>query len=532
MIYLVKASAVLSIFYLCYYLFLARETFFHSNRWFLIMGLVSTVLLPILNIPIYVDASPIFLDGFPTPVATPHNTPEIFSVTSLIIWIYITGVSLFFIRLLIQFISLGKLLQKEKKQKNDGLTYVETTRDTTPFSFFRWIVYNPELFNSQELKLILEHEKVHAKQMHSVDVLLMELMTILFYFHPLVWLYRKALKQNLEFIADHETQKQIGKDQQYQKLLLKTSLPQPHFIPINTFYNSTIKNRILMLQKPKSKLMNSWKYTIIIPLLAIFMVTFNTKTIAQTRDPSSASTAEDQQNILTFSVTKNTKDAQLDLITTKLAEKDATISFKNVKRNSKDEITAIKIGYAYNGHKGNHHAKSSTPVAPIEISFNPSNGVLNVGQHVSDLSQAFELKSTDNGQFSIPNETTHLFKDAEQAPLIIVDGKEMPNQTVKTIDQNTIASVFVLKDEKATNKYGDKGKNGVVVISLKEGSKTTAKRSTPMYILNGQEITAQEMEAIQPSSIGAIDVLKDKKATAEYGEKGKNGVIIITLKEN
>lgn len=407
-------------------------------------------------------------------------------------------------------------------------------RETIFDANFKWMVYSPKPFHSDELEPILQHKKVQATQLDRLDILLRELMTVVFWYHPWMRLYRQALKQNLGFIADHHTQKQNGNGEQYQKPLLKTSLPHYLFL-INTFNNSTVKNRILMLHKSKSKLMNSWKCSIIVPLLAVFTVTFTTKTIAQTPDQLSSSTVNDQQNILTFVITKNTKDAQLDVIATKLAEKDVVISFKNVKRNSKNELTSIKINYKYKNHKGNNYSKSSTPIAPIEVSFNPSNGAINVGQQVSGLSQTFELKTNDDGQLSIPKENEkygNAFKDPATSPLIVVDGKEMPYQTIKNIDQNTIASMLVLKDDKAIKKYGDKGKNGVIVISLKEDSNTTAKGPSPIYILNGQEITAQEIEAINPNTIDAIDVLKNKKATAAYGEKGKNGVVIITLKDN
>ncbi|MEO8773989.1 MAG: M56 family metallopeptidase, partial [Gelidibacter sp.] len=357
--YFLKASAIITIFYGCYFIFLQRETFFHSNRWFLIVGLVTSVLFPMLIIPIYVEATPTSFDGFTMIATRPQNAPEAYDVTTLLIWVYGIGASFFLGRLIIQLISLIVLVKKNEQDKNEQYTYVETHQDTTPFSFFRWIVYNPKQFNQNELELILQHEKIHAKQMHSMDVLLMDLVTALFWFNPFIWLYRKALKQNLEFIADRDTQKQTDCEERYQKLLLKTSLAQQNLMLINTFYNSTIKKRIVMLHKSKSNFMNAWKYTIIVPLLVIFAMTFNTKIIAQSSDQTSKTAVDDHQNILKFVVTKDTKDKQLDFIKDKLADKGAVISFNNLKRNSKNEITSIKISYEYKAHKGNYHKKSS-----------------------------------------------------------------------------------------------------------------------------------------------------------------------------
>ncbi|MEO7282996.1 M56 family metallopeptidase [Gelidibacter sp.] len=617
--HLLKSSAIMIIFYVCYVIFLKRETFFVANRWFLIVGLITTVLFPMLVIPIYVEVMAPSLDGFTMIATTSQNISETFDWTLLPPWIYGIGTSFFLGRLITQLISLIVLLKNNDTKKIGHFTFMETNQNTTPFSFFRWIVYNPKQFSPKELELILKHEKVHAKQMHSLDVLLMDLVTALFWFNPVVWFYRKALKQNLEFIADRETQKQTDCEVRYQKLLLKTSVPQENLMLINTFYNSTIgfkisgkkivlfssfgqvKKRIVMLHKSKSNLLNSWKYTIVVPFLVIFAMTFNTKIIAQTTDDNQKIKIDEQQNILRFVVTKDTQDQQLDFMKNKLSEKGAIISFNDVARNSKEEIITIKIKYEYKNHKGNYVKKSSTPIIPIEVSINPSIDFINVAQQDSELSQTVDIQTTEDGQkaliknvtktfevkdesyqiigyktndenviikdsiFYITNSTgkvnitnpegddprfkfikkedkkTNPFRDAENPPLIIVDGKEIAYDKLGTIETNAIASIMVLKDENATKTYGEKGKNGVLVIALKKEDFLNFKESnmnsisnngkTPIYILDGKEITAKQMEAINPNTIESVEVLKDEKATTAYGKKGKSGVIIIKLKK-
>lgn len=603
--YLLKASALLIIFYGCYILFLQRETFFNSNRWFLLLGLVTSLLFPLVVIPVYVEMPATAIDGFTLVATTSQNTPQTFDVTSILIWIYAIVTCLFLGRLIIQLFSLVLLIKKHDKKKMGPFIFIQTKQNTTPFSFFRWIVYNPEHFKPQELELILQHEKVHAQQMHSLDVLLTDISCALFWFNPFIWLYRTALKQNLEFIADHNTQKVTASNERYQKLLLKTSLPKENLIFINTFYNSTIrlkmsgkqivlftsfgqvKKRIVMLHKSKSKLMNTWKYSIIVPLLVIFAMTFNMKTIAQTTDQVSESVSNDEQNILKFVVTKDTKDAQLDLIKNKLADKGVTIIFKNVERNSKDQITSIKINYTYKNTKGNHSKKLSKPISPIEISMNPSDGTVDIGQQSTALSQTFDVETTvdgenklkkapskkiiviskddakaqeselnDAGVISIEEEEgdpkIKLFTNDVLSPLVILDGNEITKEQMATIDPDIIKSVFVLKEESATKKYGNKGQDGVILITSKnenfsktedgelisivedKDQKTNTLSNTdkrPLYIIGDKEITTEKMEDIDPESIASINVLKGEKATEKYGAKGVNGVIIITLKK-
>lgn len=609
--YILKTNAIITLFYVCYVLFLQRETFFTANRFFLIAGLFTAILFPMFTIPVYVEAvQSTQLMMAVTETTTFENSTEPFDISVLLIWTYVIGVSFFLGKLTVQLISLAFMLKRNNKNAVDGYLHIKTDHDTTPFSFFKWIVYNPKQFNADELQLILEHEKVHAQQIHSIDVLLIHLATALFWFNPIIWLYRKALKQNLEFIADRDTLKQTSYQKLYQKLLVKTCVQKNNNILINTFYNSTIKQRIVMLHKSKSHFTNYLKYGIVIPLLVIFAMNFNTKIIAQTSVKTTNSIIDDQQNILKFVVTKDTKDSQLDFIKSKLADNGATISFDNLKRNSKDEITNIKIQFKYKNSTGNHATKSSEPIQPIEISMNPSDDALNVGQQISGLSQTFDVDTTDNGQKvivvtssttsstttassdknsdqnakdSIFIETTvdtitwttgknknfraietdinkingnNLINNPEKAPLIFLNGNKINPEEMNDIAPNTIKSITILKDEEATKKYGDTNGNGVLLILSNDPSyvksksgqltslsknqnkktnnisiATTKSDSNPLYILDGKEITAEELHAINTNSIESINVLKDKKATEKYGEKGNNGVIIVNLKK-
>ncbi|WP_163514687.1 M56 family metallopeptidase [Gelidibacter japonicus] len=541
--YLLKSCALIAVFYICYILFLQRETFFEANRWFLLLGLITSILFPLLVIPIYVDMPATTNGGFSVIATTAQTTPEpSFDLTTLTLWVYAIGVSFFLGRLLIQFLSLMKLINKNDKEKSGKYTYIRTSESLSPFSFFKWIVFNPKLFNEKELELILQHEKIHASQSHSIDTVLVDLAAALFWFNPFIWLYRKVLKQNLEFIADQHTQKQSKNDERYQKLLLKTSLPEQNLNIVNTFYNSSIrlklfgkqitlfntlgqvKKRIVMLHKSKSNLMNTWKYSIVVPLLVIFAMTFNTEIIAQTTVAEKETAKSDQQNILKFVVTKDTKDQQLDFIKEKLADKGAIISFKNVKRNIKNEITAIKIKFDYKNNSGNTSINLSQPISPIEISINPSNDSINVGQQTSELSQSFDIITDEDGQVIISESTT----DPKENSFRIVGKKINKNATNKD-------TIFI---ENTTGKVSYKNtidENNKVITVKKTNSEThifNNDESSPLVFLDGKKIKNDEMDTIDPNSILNIQVLKDKAITKKYGKKGDNGVILITSKKD
>ncbi len=136
-------------------------------------------------------------------------------------------------------------------------------------------------FSKQELDQIIEHEKVHASQFHSLDILLSQLLIIFNWFNPLAWLYHREIQKNLEFIADQGAQQDLNTKESYQYLLLKTVTPNYSLALTSNFYNSLIKKRINMLHKNKSDNMMYFKFMFIIPALIIFVFTFNTKIIAQ-----------------------------------------------------------------------------------------------------------------------------------------------------------------------------------------------------------------------------------------------------------
>lgn len=433
--YLIKASGVIAVFYLFYKLLLERDTFFKSNRWFLLVGLLIAVITPSIVIPVYIEYTPIDISEltFENVATTPANS-------GLEFWDYVTmayalGVVFFFGRFFVQMSSLLLLIFKNKKEKQGKYTYVKTKADISPFSFFNWIVYNPTQFNKTELEQIIAHEKVHAKQYHSIDILLTQIACVVLWFNPFIWLYNKDLKQNLEFLADYDTVRQTVCKKTYQYTLLKTSVPTHQLALSNNFYNSLIKKRIVMLQKSKSKKINKIKYALVIPLLAIFLMSFNTKDIyiekaepvfdmlpdpilnnlepeksivaetplktnaVETTSPkakNSTINSATKKEVEVFIVTKNASDDDLDKITAKAKAKGVTIKFKNVKRNADGEITAIKIEARGNESNASYNLNSDESISPIKISFGKKGKNISIGNaNIKNKSITYIIKDGD-----------------------------------------------------------------------------------------------------------------------------------------
>ena len=124
--------------------------------------------------------------------------------------------------------------------------------------------------------------------------------------------------------------------------------------------------------------------------------------------------------------------------------------------------------------------------------------------------------------------------NGSKTAIYIVNKEEISKDEMMDIDPLTIESVNILKDKTATDVYGEKGKNGAIVITTKKESKEfygDSKLKPSIIMVNGIEVTESEMKSIEPSRIESMNVIKEKNAIALYGEKGKNGAIIITTKK-
>ncbi len=292
-ILLAKSIAILTIFYLTYILVLRKDTFFTANRHFLLGGIFAALLLPfvsfstttVMDIPVTAVASlpEVTAPTSTKPLITLQTQPEI-DGWLVVLSIYVIGICVMLGRLVLQLFSLQRLFNRFQQIKDGQYTYIAVDEDIAPFSFFRKIVYNPNLHTREELKMIIDHEKVHAVQWHTIDVLFTQLMLAIQWPNPFAWLYKDSLKQNLEFIADHEAARNAANPIAYQHTLVKVSSTALRPALTNNFYHSLIKKRIVMLNKPASHKRNLWKLGFVLPLLAVFMYSFHVKEVITYRE--------------------------------------------------------------------------------------------------------------------------------------------------------------------------------------------------------------------------------------------------------
>lgn len=239
LIYFLKVNIAIALFYLFYRLFFVRDTFLKTRRGYLLASIVLSFIYPFLNITGWLEnQAPVqqALSGFillNEVTITPENSG--IDVETLIYSMYGLVSVFLFIRLGVQFISILRMKRKGVEIMLQDTRIVALKSEIAPFSFFGKIYMNPELHTKSETEQILTHETTHVKQMHSIDVIFTELVGILCWINPAVWLMKREVRQNLEFLADNKVIESGFDSKSYQYYLLQLAYQSPNVKLTNKF---------------------------------------------------------------------------------------------------------------------------------------------------------------------------------------------------------------------------------------------------------------------------------------------------------
>ena len=296
-----------TLFLLVYDLFLRRETFFNYNRIYLLLTSVFSIVLPFVKLPelrkvttqeTVIRLPEVFIGEVSNIDTNPFVIEQINEVTNtnpqLPVWqivLYI-GVVLAALVFIVKIAKLYFVKSNNPKRWKGNILIVNLLKSSAAFSFFNTVFLGDKI-PSSERNTIYEHELVHVKEKHSVDLLFFEVLRILFWFSPLVYMYQSRVKELHEFIADAKAVKQHGKSNYYQSLLHQI-LDTNTLSFTNTFFKkSLIKKRIVMLQKSKSSQKSLFKYALLLPVIFAMLVYTSTEVKAQ--EKSDAKTEMNQE---------------------------------------------------------------------------------------------------------------------------------------------------------------------------------------------------------------------------------------------
>ncbi|MBN8825998.1 MULTISPECIES: M56 family metallopeptidase [unclassified Spirosoma] len=276
--YFLTASLYLLLFYGCYVLLLCRNTFFGLNRVYLLLSVGLSLALPFVELP----GEP--LASLPTSTITlptfevGQSTESHYSLTLVdrISIVYALGILIMLTRLALNVWAVFRLIHSGKAQHREAYTLIRLPDDSSPsFSFGRYLVLNRS-DGLAEPDALLRHEAAHIRQRHTVDILALELIQVVFWFNPVLIYYKRALQEVHEFLADRAVLKTPQPD--YPQQLVAYALNVSPSALITPFVSkSTLKQRIIMLKKPVSKRRALFGYVLVLPLAACLLMCTQTE---------------------------------------------------------------------------------------------------------------------------------------------------------------------------------------------------------------------------------------------------------------
>ena len=493
-LYVFKAAITLALLYSCFFLFLSKETFHRFNRCMLVGIMVVSLVLPLfhfttehpttLNEEVYLMQNYIEHDTIPI-AATVDNLRSITWIQALT-WLYLAGVAVILVLTLVQTLSLVRFMSRgvRRRDTQGNIIILHRGNNPPPFSIFRYIVMSINDYESSR-QYILIHEQEHIRLGHTYDLLLLQCVKTLQWFNPFVWFLSRDLKTVHEYEADQAVINQGIDAKSYQQLLVMKVVGNRLQPFTNNLNHASLKKRIIMMYQKTSNRWLMLKALCAIPVVALTVNTFATPT--QT-DPV-------ETMVKTLETTK-------------------VPVLNEVKQAILTPETMVAVS-------------DSTPFAihPIKDQYGRIVGFTHEGKPA-------------DGYFECTAE--YVFINGRQAT-------EAELRNYKTLLANS--QFEILKTANGTAEYDYKDKHGIIVIHTQETS-TAQDDKEPLFVINGKIVHVDfsalggrkdinlmkdedmhKLLNIKEDDIESITVLKDGAATAIYGDKGKNGVIIIKVRE-
>lgn len=289
--YFLKVNVAIALFYAFYRLFFYKDTFFGWRRTALLCFFAVSAAVPLLNIETWVtEQEPMvamadLYANVVLPEFTVGNKAATTDWKSILATVarasYWGIVALLLVRFVGQLVGIVRLACRCRKVRIGGADIHLLPEAGGPFSFFQWIFIHPSAHTEEELDEILTHEQTHARQWHSIDVLIGELACIFCWCNPFAWLMKREIRTNLEYMADARVLAHGYDSKTYQYHLLGLA----HHKAAATIYNSfnvlPLKKRIKMMNKKRTKKIGRTKYLMFLPLVALLLIVSNIESVAR-----------------------------------------------------------------------------------------------------------------------------------------------------------------------------------------------------------------------------------------------------------
>lgn len=560
-VYILKSSICLVGFYLFYRLLLSRETFHRFNRIALLSILLLSCLLPLVEVTVEkqteVHQTMMTLEQWLmlADMMNAESTAELQAEEVTVTWIqvallvYLVGILFFAFRNGYSLLKLGGLLRSGRKEQLEKYTggkekviLIVHDRDIAPFSWMKYIVISQKDLDENGREILI-HELAHIQNRHSWDLLVADICIFFQWFNPASWLLKQELQNIHEYEAD-ETVIEKGVDaKQYQLLLIKKAVGTRLYSMANSFNHSKLKKRITMMLKEKSNPWAKLKYLYILPVAAIAVTAFARPEISETAEEISrmSDALGIEQASLFFSRLHDISAVKVNDLTAIVEAKAAKTTEEAVQMSTVLKDTAKPVEVKYIPAEVTDKLKG-TPLYEVveQMPEFPGGGMAAALEYIQKNMQ-YPESAKENGtqgramvQFVVDKEG-----NVTEPKVIRSVDKELDAEAIRLVKSMPKWKPGMQKGQAVAVKYtmpvlfklegGKKVNSSIVVNSMPTGFSVLG-ANAPLYIVDGKEVTSSIMSALDANKIESMTVLKGKDATDLYSEKGKNGVILITLK--
>ncbi len=522
-LYLIKSTVWLTGFFLIYIAFLRNERFFVLNRIYLVTGILVSIVFPLFtwHYTVIFPVTPT-AEVLEPKIVGATTVSEPFPIQKLLLYFYLTGALYLLFRLIKQTAAVWKVIRNSETHHFNSIKLIRTDRYPASFSFFSFVFVNPSI-DETETNEIVNHEQEHIRQQHWMDLLLFEILRTMHWFNPVSWLYGHLIRQNHEYLADERALQRSSNPAIYRAALLNQMFGGPVISLANSFNYSLNKKRFNMMKQITYSPFRKLKLLLVLPLIAGVFYAFATPEYKFVQAAGNTEVSDTPQNLKTVKG-KVVKEDGSPLKGTSIVVSGSTIG------TMPDENGNFKL-----------EVPDDSPIVFSFVGFETT-----IAKPDFDKEMLITMKTSIMKIEAIGNDVSKSDKKPNPS-LVFIDGKKSTMAKMNQIDPAKIENVNVLKDKKAIEKYGKKGKNGVILITLKndDPTKTIKLQSNsplnfgdanifgmqPLIIVDGVFSKTQNANNIPPEAIESISVLKDASSTKIYGDKGKNGVILITTKK-
>ena len=518
--YLIKSGIALSVFYLFYWLLMRKSTHFGLNRLTLAISLIASLVLPLIKIDltpeVVATSIPVMSLDLTTIVQVVSKPEPAWGIREIVLLIYFSGLAITLFRLVYQSFYIHVISKISRTITKGKLTIVLVEKEITPFAYFSKIFIPASKMEETSFESILEHEKSHLRQFHFIDLFLIEIVTIVQWFNPIVWLYERSVKEVHEYMADDEVLKKGVSKGNYQALLVNQALGGPVFTISHQFNQSLILKRIVMMTKMKTPPLAKIKVLFFIPLTAVLLMAFSNP------EPIMNPVVEKVQSLTQQITDTRLLPANLTSQNTSVMEK-GSITIKGIVIDGSTSKPIKGVNIIIQGttigttsdEKGAFEIKADGPNIALVLSHIGYTTSINIYKQENKAVIIQMYKGTHDLSpvtVTIPGENQN--NDIKPAPYVLVDGVHVDNETFKSLDPEKIESVSVLKDESATTLYGEKGKDGVILIVTKKADSRVETKST----------------GVQKSEVSAIFTVVEDMPSFPGGESARSSFIANNLR--